>query len=66
MKDILLTKSFMLPRLLDRCHGKQDRECLFRLFKEAAIMDQDFEAAMALRALQQANMPCRRMKGGRS
>lgn len=53
----VLAKSFSLARLVDRCAGKRDRECLYRLFKEASIIDQDFEAAMHLRGLQNENKP---------
>lgn len=46
-----------LHRLSERCHGKRDRECLYRLAKEVCIIDQQFESACHLRALQRANRP---------
>ena len=55
----VLALSFSLARLVDRCAGKRDRECLYRLFKEASIIDQDFESACALRTLQFENKPTR-------
>ncbi len=60
----VLSRSVSLARLCERCIGKRDRECLFRLAKEVAIIDQDFEAAYLLRTLQQGNKP-RPRKGGR-
>lgn len=52
--------SFTLSRLSGRCIGKRDRECLYRLAKEAAIIEQNFEAAYHLRQLQNENKPARR------
>ena len=60
-RSCVLSKSYSLSRLVDRCCGKRDKECLYRLFKEASIIDQDFETACALRALQFANKPVPRL-----
>lgn len=60
----ILKKSFTLEQLAWRCVGKRDRECLFRLAKEASIIKQDFEAAMALREVQLANKPTRKARHG--
>jgi hypothetical protein len=54
-----LARRYSLRRLADRCVGKRDRECLFRLAKEVAVIDQDFESATALIQLQKANKPNR-------
>ncbi len=48
---------FDIARLAAQCTGKRDRECLYRVAKEVAILDQDFELALQLRALQTANRP---------
>lgn len=47
----------MVTRLAAQCTGKRDRECLYRLAKEVAILDQDFETAVHFRALQTENRP---------
>lgn len=52
--------SFTVSELSYGCIGKRDRECLFRLAKEAAVTRQDFESAVRLREIQHENKPTRR------
>lgn len=63
--EAVLRKRFSVRQLLDGCAGRRNRECLFRLCKEAAIRAQDFESAMYLRAWQNANLPAPRAPGKR-
>jgi len=66
MKANALSKSYTLAQLVERCVGKRDRECIYRLAKGVAIIEQDFEAALQLMDLQNQNKPRRpEKKGGR-
>ncbi len=58
--EMISKRTVPLGGLLTQCKGKRDRECLFRLHKEAAIVAQDFEAAMLLRQRQHENISARR------
>lgn len=53
----LPTYSFCARQLVTHCRGKRDRECLARLLKFAAICEQNFEYATALRQIEEANRP---------
>jgi hypothetical protein len=57
-----LDHSLTIPKLLNGCIGKRDRECLYRLIKEACIRDQNFDAAVIFRDLQMSNKPLKRKK----
>jgi len=44
-------------QLFERCQSRRDRECLCRVFKEVAIIGQDFDLATAYREIQKTFLP---------